>query len=1139
MVDVADPKRGVEDDLVAFQSHVTVEGADQPYPGLRSFRRDEAHIFFGREGTINAMVDRLAGYRFLAVTGASGSGKSSLVRTGLLDALDRGVLAEAGPDWFIVDFRPGNQPLTAMASALLKTSKDRIDNDQWAIVEARLAQGPSALPALLDDLDVPDGVNVLLLVDQFEEVFRYRQNDEADAFVALLLASTAQRRRRIYGVITMRSDFLGECSRFPGLAEAINQSQFLAPRLTRPQLREAIEGPAAVYGGKVEPALVAQLLNDIGSDPDQLPLMQHVLLLMWQEAANGGPDSPILLTLQHYRELGGIASGSKGPAGATDGEPMLPAGSGALSVHLDRLLARLSPSQQRLAEVLFRTLVDSEGVIGRDVRRPTSLCEIAMVAGVSSQELISVVEEFRAPGRNFLTPPHPVPLAPETVIDISHESLIRQWRTLRRWLNAELMSVTEYRRIAATAALWQRREEGRLRMPYLGVARQWRERERPNPAWAARYGGDFDLSIRFLEHSVVRNRLHKGMGWLALALLFGVIGVFGFEQYQRAETSAMKLSVAQGELQLQRQSLEQKLFHSLERMSTRTDNLADEETDFGVPPQNVLQRAVGSKTPTKIPGGHVLLLREFRALFAANPRPILIDAWNAERGHYQTIPTAVRIPFAGDFGTFDDDIQQRLIARLDNLTEGNRSTPLVFFCLNSMCWESYNAALRAIHGGFENVYWFRGGNSTWTKGKNDWQSISDEVRLIELRLGEQSSSLRRRWADAVALSETVPILLENAAPMSEVRRLVQRSSDELAALSGVLKSDPNFLRDIADSHMRRSAFLKLTSEPDLVVAAYHYELSLRRAAVDAEPGNASIRSRYIAAFDRLATYQDDNNLRADLAKTQDSILDALQPPGDEVLRAVSGRPNHALWFRSLGEALADDDQTYYAGIAFKKALGIDVARYEGAEQDVAATDLWDDYRLLAELAKQLKNTNSALQWYRSAIEALGNRVRGQPEWPSSKISLASAHQAIAGMHWDKERYVDARAELILALDAASNAVAAGDNLALDKVKSVAKSMGYLAWSLDLAGTFAMALDVAERAVAAAPAEVWINANRAHALMFLGRTDEARHLYLLYRGTTFRGNSWNDDVIGDFNELRQRGHDAPLMREIEQEFASQR
>ena len=241
------------------------------------------------------MVDRLALHHFLAVTGVSGSGKSSLVRTGLLDALDRGLLVEAGSDWCVADFRPGGQPLSRLTAALVKASGRTFSEAELGLIEAKLASGPLGLVAWLDEIDFPAPTNILLLVDQFEEIFRYRQGetgDDIDAFVALLLAQRQATQAAIYVVITMRSDFLGDCARFPDLAQTINDGQFLTPRLTREQCRQAIEGPAAVYGGRVEPALVTRMLNDMGGNSDQLPLMQHVLMLLWQRALERAGDKP-------------------------------------------------------------------------------------------------------------------------------------------------------------------------------------------------------------------------------------------------------------------------------------------------------------------------------------------------------------------------------------------------------------------------------------------------------------------------------------------------------------------------------------------------------------------------------------------------------------------------------------------------------------------------------------------------------------------------------------------------------------------------------------------------------------------------------------------------------------------------------
>ena len=277
--------------------------SDAPYPGLRPFKRGETDIFFGREEQTDELVDRLSRTRFLSVVGPSGCGKSSLVRAGLLDALETGFMAAAGAGWQVADMRPGGRPMLRLADALLAMSgRPRYDNDS-AFLQAALERGPRSLIEYLDDLPLPKGDNLLILVDQFEEIFRFALGtgqEEADTFVALLLAATKQREQPVYVVITMRSDFIGDCARFTGLAEAVNEAQFLTPRLTREQSREAIEGPARVFGGEVEPALVNRLLNDMGTDPDQLPLMQHVLMRMWTRATNDrkfhdtGPQPPPL-----------------------------------------------------------------------------------------------------------------------------------------------------------------------------------------------------------------------------------------------------------------------------------------------------------------------------------------------------------------------------------------------------------------------------------------------------------------------------------------------------------------------------------------------------------------------------------------------------------------------------------------------------------------------------------------------------------------------------------------------------------------------------------------------------------------------------------------------------------------------------
>jgi len=226
-----------------------------PYPGLRPFEQSEADLFFGREEQVDQLLGKLKVHRFLAVTGPSGCGKSSLVRAGLLPALETGFMASAGVCWQSAVLRPESQPLLNLASALLapqalgRQTEDL--EEEIGFLAATLRRGPLGLVEAVRAADFPAGTNLLVLVDQFEEIFRFHRlggTSESNAFVDLLLASAGEPSVSIYVVLTMRSDYLGNCPVFRGLPEAMNESQFLTPRLTREQNRAAIVGPAAMFG---------------------------------------------------------------------------------------------------------------------------------------------------------------------------------------------------------------------------------------------------------------------------------------------------------------------------------------------------------------------------------------------------------------------------------------------------------------------------------------------------------------------------------------------------------------------------------------------------------------------------------------------------------------------------------------------------------------------------------------------------------------------------------------------------------------------------------------------------------------------------------------------------------------------------
>ncbi len=492
-----------------------------PFPGLRPFEFNESHLFFGRDGQVEKLIDKLTHTRFLAVVGTSGSGKSSLVRAGLMPALRSGMMTGARLSWRIAVMRPSNDPIGNLARALNAPEvfgSDEAENAaiQIAIAEATLRLGSRGLIETVRQNVMPETENLLVVVDQFEELFRFarearktgseRFDNDAAAFVKLLLEAvkpneSGQHEANIFVVLTMRSDFLGDCSQFWDLPEAINESQYLIPRLTRDQLREVIEGPVAVGGGQIAPRLVNLLLNNIADNQDQLPILQHALMRTWDEwrrSQHKHQSSSGTIDLCCYEAIGGMAE--------------------ALSLHADEALNEVGKQMgrrgQTLAEKMFKCLAErTESNL--EVRRPARLDEICAVSDATESEVIDVIDTFRAPSRSFLMPPAGTALNAGSWIDISHESLIRQWDALRAWVAEEAESRAAYLRLADAAARHKASRASFWGGVDLKLALEWREKNRPNERWAERYHSAFKDAMAFLDESQ-RRRRYKGVAILLL-----------------------------------------------------------------------------------------------------------------------------------------------------------------------------------------------------------------------------------------------------------------------------------------------------------------------------------------------------------------------------------------------------------------------------------------------------------------------------------------------------------------------------------------------------------------------------------------------------------------------------------------------
>ena len=403
-------------------------------------------------------------------------------------------MAGASSSWRVAVMRPGEDPIGNLAAAL--ASPDVLgsaapDEDFAAtapvLLEATLRRGARGLADAVKQARIPPDHNLLVLVDQFEELFRFRRNaqiansrDEAIAFVRLLLEAARRRDQPVYIVLTMRSDFIGDCMDFPGLSEAVNEGLYLVGRMTRDALRSAITGPVAVGGGRIEPRLVHRVLNDLSDNHDQLPLVQHALMRTW-EHWSAGSAAARAIDVDDYEAVGTF--------------------SGALSRHAEEAYAEafeigLAP----LAEQIFKALTDTFGDV-RGIRRPTSVAELAEIVGAPESLVVRVVDIFRRPGRSFLIPPAQVAFKSRSIVDLSHESLMRCWERLQHWAEEERVSAEAYVRLAQAAAWHERGVAGLWRDPELELARKWRADTLPTAAWAQRYGGHFDQAIGFLDAS--------------------------------------------------------------------------------------------------------------------------------------------------------------------------------------------------------------------------------------------------------------------------------------------------------------------------------------------------------------------------------------------------------------------------------------------------------------------------------------------------------------------------------------------------------------------------------------------------------------------------------------------------------------
>jgi WD40 repeat protein len=390
-----------------------------PYRGLEVFEEEHAEFFFGRDADVQRLLEKLKGSRFLAVLGASGSGKSSLVRAGLVPALKRE--ASSGAErWKIGIMRPGPHPLEALAVQLLRLGAGA----QMQHTLDALAADPRTLhlAGSLALAESPPETRLLLVIDQFEEVFTLcRDEHERAPFFANLLHATTIPDGSTSVLLAMRADFYHRCAAYPEVAQQMAAEQYLVSPLQPDGLRQAVEEPARRVGLAFEPGLTATILDDVAEQPGALPLLEHALLEVWQRRAGG------VLSLAGYRDSGGVQ--------------------GAISKRAEQVFESLEPDQQGLARRMFLRLTQpGEGT--EDTRRRARLSELdgddrhvgPLLVRLVNARLVTASRD-EASG--------------DEVVEVAHEALIRGWPRLRGWIDEDRAGLRVHRRLTEAAREWE------------------------------------------------------------------------------------------------------------------------------------------------------------------------------------------------------------------------------------------------------------------------------------------------------------------------------------------------------------------------------------------------------------------------------------------------------------------------------------------------------------------------------------------------------------------------------------------------------------------------------------------------------------------------------------------------------------
>jgi WD40 repeat protein len=408
---------------------VDPENVQNPFKGLEAFQQTDSHFFFGREKMIERSLKRMQETRFLALVGASGSGKSSLVRAGLLPALRKGKIPNSDT-WRTAIFTPGSKPLESLVTRIMPYLGEDDTRTMERVIKN--VQDPEIVQQYINNIlaDAHSDSRLLIVIDQFEEVFTRASSAEAEAFIKVLVTASEYANSRLQVIVTMRSDFFGNLGPYPALAQLFEQeNMIIVTDMTVANIRRAIEGPVQAVGLKYETGLVDRILDDVRSQPGSLPLLQYALRQLFDKRDG------TTLTQAAYDEIGGVRK--------------------ALAQHAEEIFSSLTTDQQEVTRRLLLRLVEV-GESGDATRRKVDRSELQF-SDIDALTVNEVIDLLTAADSRLLIVSREIRTdesqgsEPLTWLEVSHEALIREWDRFKTWVSSRLEDLqynTELRKLS-------------------------------------------------------------------------------------------------------------------------------------------------------------------------------------------------------------------------------------------------------------------------------------------------------------------------------------------------------------------------------------------------------------------------------------------------------------------------------------------------------------------------------------------------------------------------------------------------------------------------------------------------------------------------------------------------------------------